>query len=397
MKVLVVSLYYYPEFGAASSRITNMAEGLHKQGAEVDVLTCLPNYPKGRIFDGYRGRYSKKENINGIDVYQYWTYASTSKNPFLRILGMCAFGLTLWSFAFKRKKIKSYDRVIIQTPPLIVAFSAVLLFKCLFKKKVVLNISDLWPLSAVELGAVKKGSFMYKLMAWMEKFIYKHSVAIQGQSKEIVRHVDTFEASKSKFLYRNLQHDINVPIPHIERKPFKIVYAGLLGVAQDILGLVEKIDFKSMGAEFHIFGGGNQAKKIESYLKEHETGAVYHGFLDKKDMVKELVNYHASIVPLAVRIKGAVPSKIFDLLPVGVPILFCGGGEGAEIVKEYQIGLVSNPGDLDALKANIQSMIDMSDKEYDVLKSNCLSASKTDFSFGEQMKKYYDFLVSLDY
>ena len=56
MKILIVSFYYSPELGAAPSRITNMAEGLKSQGAEVDVLTSLPNYPQGQIFEGYRGR-----------------------------------------------------------------------------------------------------------------------------------------------------------------------------------------------------------------------------------------------------------------------------------------------------------------------------------------------------
>ena len=81
MKILLVSFYYYPELGAAPSRITNMAEGFIAEGAEVDVLTCLPNYPKGRIFDGYRGRLYKKEKTGKGTIFRYWTYATVSKNP----------------------------------------------------------------------------------------------------------------------------------------------------------------------------------------------------------------------------------------------------------------------------------------------------------------------------
>ena len=69
MRVLIVSPSYLPEIGAAPSRITNMAEGLSGLGIKVDVLTCLPNYPKGRIFDGYRGAFSKTEDVNGITVF----------------------------------------------------------------------------------------------------------------------------------------------------------------------------------------------------------------------------------------------------------------------------------------------------------------------------------------
>ena len=71
MKVLVVSFYYEPELGAAPSRITNLAKGLKSFGVDVDVLTCLPNYPKGKIFDGYRGHFSMKETMDGINVFRY--------------------------------------------------------------------------------------------------------------------------------------------------------------------------------------------------------------------------------------------------------------------------------------------------------------------------------------
>ena len=121
MKVLIVSFYYEPEFGAAPSRITNLAKGLKASGVDVDVLTCLPNYPKGKIFDGYRGHFSMKEQIDGVNVYRYWTYATVSKNPLKRVLAMTAYAVSMWSFAFKRKMIKSYDRVIVQSPPILVS------------------------------------------------------------------------------------------------------------------------------------------------------------------------------------------------------------------------------------------------------------------------------------
>ena len=136
MKILLVSFYYHPELGAAPSRITNMAHGLREQGAKVDVLTCLPNYPKGRIFDGYRGRLYKKEKIDGGNIYRYWTYATVSKNPIKRAWGMISFAMTMWLFAFKIRLIRSYDRVIIQSPPLFVSCSGIMLFKCLYRKKI---------------------------------------------------------------------------------------------------------------------------------------------------------------------------------------------------------------------------------------------------------------------
>ena len=400
MNVLIVSFYYPPEMGAAPSRISNMAEGLLAEGSDVDVLTCLPNYPKGRIFDGYRHRFSKRETLNGINVFRYWTYATVSKNAVARLLGMLVFAIDIWVFGLKFRRIRCYDHVIIQSPPLPIACSAILLFRCLYHKSTVLNVSDLWPTSAVELGAVKEGSSNYKVLKWMENFVYKKARAYQGQSQEIVDHIEQFGYHKPHFLYRNLQPVDNGELPDsadtiTDRKPLRLVYAGLLGVAQDILGLVKTVNFKALGVELHIYGGGNQAEDIEEYVKNHDCGVTCHGYKTKEEINQMLGSYHASIVPLAVTIKGAVPSKIFDLLPHGTPIIFCGGGEGEAIVRDYRLGLVSPPGDYKNLTENICLLKNMSDDDYRQLRSNCLRAAKGEFSFYEQMKHYYQFLKTL--
>ncbi len=387
--------------GAAPSRISNMAEGLLAEGTDVDVLTCLPNYPKGQIFDGYRHCFSKHETLNGINVFRYWTYATVSKNPVARLLSMLVFALDIWLFGLKFWRIRRYDRVIVQSPPLPIGFSAILLFRCLYRKITVLNVSDLWPTSAIELGAVKEGSANHKVLKWMERFVYKKTSAYQGQSQEIIDHIEHFGYHKPHFLYRNLQpinkETINSieTTPSLARSPFRLVYAGLLGVAQDILGLVQAIDFKALGAELHIYGGGNQAEAIEDYVKNHDCGVTCHGYKTKEEINCTLGTYHASIVPLVVSIKGAVPSKIFDLLPHGTPIIFCGGGEGEKIVRDYHLGLVSPPGDYRHLTDNICQLKNMSDEDYRQLRSNCLQAAKGEFSFSEQMKSYHLFLKKL--
>ena len=397
MKVLIVSFYYPPEMGAAPSRISNMAEGLRRQGADVEVLTCLPNYPKGRIFEGYRHRLSAKEVVNGITVYRYWTYATVSRNAVARLAGMLIFAMAIWLFALHGSRVKSYNRIIIQSPPLLVAFSATLLFGCIYRRATILNVSDLWPLSAVELGAVKAGSIYCGVLSWMERFVYRNSRAIQGQSRAILDHIAALGFSKPHFLYLNLQpHSAATDSqPPAGREPLMLVYAGLLGVAQDVLGIIENIDFKAIGAQLHIFGGGNQAASIEEYARSHDSGVFCHGYKSKDEINRVLGAYHASIVPLTVSIKGAVPSKIFDLLPHGTPILYAGGGEGEQIISSYGLGFVSAPGDFDALRSNIMKMKNLSEADYAQLRMNCRETSKGVFSFDQQMSKYSQFLLNL--
>ena len=396
MKILLVSFYFYPELGAAPSRITNMVDGLKSLGHEVDVLTALPNYPKGKIFEGYRGLIYKKDEYKGSKVFRYWTYASTSKNPVLRGLSMLSYATIMWLFAFKRKTIKGYDRVIIQCPPLPVGSSAIRLFRKLYNKTTILNISDLWPLSVVEIGAMVPGSKIHKAFCALEKFNYANASAIIGQSNEILEHTAGFQPQTPKFLYRNLQmYEIAEPKTK-QSKPLRIVYAGLLGVAQDILGIIKNIDFKKLSVEFHIYGGGNQVEDIEREIAQGDKNVFYHGFVDKSEIAKVLSQYDASLIPLAVRIKGAVPSKIFDILPLGLPIVFCGGGEGAKIIEQHELGYTSAPGDYKELEKNIVRLKGLSEEEYAKMSERCISVSKKEFDFNKQLKSLNDFLLSLN-
>ena len=421
MRILLVAERYWPEVGAAPSRLANMAEGLKRQGCEVDVLTTLPNYPKGKIFDGYRGCLSKKENRNDVNVFRYWIYATVSRNPVARVLNMFSFAVMMWLFAFKWRRIKGYDCVIIQTPQLVVAASAMRLFKGLYGKKCVLNVSDIWPLTAVDMGAITRESRSYRFMERLEKNLYRKADGVLGQSEEILNHVavksekckvkgkelldpDSEEVLASKmwkgdrrlFLYRNLQ-TYRMDCGHKTKGAvLKMVFSGMLGVAQDVAGIVKNVPWKELGVEFHIFGGGKQYEEIVSWCKEHPDGGVTaHGFVQKEEIAGRLSAMDASIVPLATRIRGAFPSKVFDILPQGLPILFCGGGEGAQFISSHEVGYTSTPGDYAALTENIKRLRDMPPAAYEAMSDRCISLSKQELDFEKQMKECHEWLMNL--
>lgn len=396
MKVLIVTERYWPEVGAAPSRLANMAEGMTKHGLEVDVLTSLPNYPKGEIFDGYKNCMSKTEVRNGVKLFRYWLYATVSRNPLARILNMFSFAVMIWLFMFRFNKIKSYDRVIIQTPTLVVAASAMLLFKKIYGKTVILNVSDIWPLTAVDMGAIKEGSKSFRFLSMLERFLYRNSDGILGQSQEILDHIKGFKNKGQLFLYRNLQHYELSESYKAKNAALKVVFSGMLGVAQDVAGIVKNIPFKDLGVEFHIFGGGKQLEEIQNWISENPDGNVYaHGFIPKEEISKRLQEMDVSIVPLATRIRGAVPSKIYDTLPQGLPILFCGGGEGADFIGGNNLGLVSDPGDYDALQENIKTFSDMTNEEYEEMSAKCFEISKNELNFEKQMLETVNFINSI--
>ena len=417
MKVLLVAERYWPEVGAAPSRLANMAEGLKRQGCEVDVLTSLPNYPKGRIFDGYRGCVSKHEVHEGVDLFRYWIFATVSRNPLFRIINMFSFAVMIWLFAFKRSRIKSYDRVIIQTPTLVVGASAMALFKGLYGRQCVLNVSDIWPLTAVDMGAMSKGGRSYQFMAALERYLYRKADGVLGQSEEILNHVaqdlleirgqwgsdkekDTDEVLNSKlwkenkqlFLYRNLQ-TYHVGDHKAKNNTLKLVFSGMLGVAQDVAGIVKNVPWKELNVEFHILGGGKQLEEIQAWISENPDAGVFaHGFVPKEEIAGRLREMDASIVPLATRIRGAFPSKVFDILPQGLPILFCGGGEGAAFISSREVGYTSAPGDYEALVGNIKMVRDMSAADYEAMSARCVKVSQEELDFKRQIVECVRFL-----
>lgn len=174
-------------------------------------------------------------------------------------------------------------------------------------------------------------------------------------------------------------------------KKIKIVYAGLLGVAQDLLSIIEHVDFMGLRAELHIYGGGNQKNNIERYVASHQCNVFYHGYVEESRMQKILKQYDVSLIPLAKYIRGAVPSKIFDTMPLGIPMLFCGEGEGAEMIKKYGLGLVSGAGDYEKLASNIRLLSQMSEQKLHQMSINAQSVSRSCFNFERQIDECYEF------
>ena len=134
---------------------------------------------------------------------------------------------------------------------------------------------------------------------------------------------------------------------------------------------------------------------IEEYISSHNCNVFYHGYVSKDSIYKELSSYDASLIPLSVNIKGAVPSKIYDTAPLGIPILLSADGECANIVKNFGLGLVSEPGNYKQLHENILKLSSLTSNEYIQFSSNCISKSKIYFNFSKQINILSDFITQI--
>lgn len=384
--VLIITSYFPPETGAASNRIFHLAEGLQAHQFNVSVLTPLPNYPTGEIFKAYRGHFKHCSIEHGIKIHRLWIYANNSKNKLLRLIAMLSYSFSLvWFFMWH----KIPNKVIVQSPPLLVAFTCMIFLKSK-KRRLVLNVSDLWPIAGLELGAFKK-NFSYKMLERIERFNYKRADLILGQSEEILAHISSIQSEKAMFLYRNYP---DFKQPEIMSSPLsdgklRIVYAGLLGIAQGIFKLCTALDYSTI--EFHIYGSGAEQSKIETYILNHpELPIVYHGQVSRQELHNVLLQYDITIIPLLRRIYGSVPSKIFEYAKLGLPMLYFGGGEGETIIKTHGLGWVAEAGNYEDLNAVIASINRKTlSKE---LRQSIMESGNQTFDFNKQLNRLKDML-----
>lgn len=128
MKIAILTQYYKPEMGAPQNRLYEMAVGLKKFGADITVITGMPNYPTGKIFKEYSGKWFCKENLDGIDIFRFWLFASNVKRVLPRVLSMLSFSFSvLFSLKYVRKK--RFDFIIVESPPLTLGLSGYFLSK----------------------------------------------------------------------------------------------------------------------------------------------------------------------------------------------------------------------------------------------------------------------------
>lgn len=366
------------------------------EGWEILVVTAMPNYPKGKIFDEYKGNFSSEETIEGIKTKRYIMYASISGKSIPRIISMISFSATS---LFSNSAVKNFkpDYIFAESPPLTLAMSGYILSK-LSGSKLIMNVSDIWPLSAKELGVIGDG-FLYSQIEKLEKFLYKKSFLCSGQSEEIVSHINKNETTNKPYLFRNgvdvkrfsLVKDKIEAVGNL-----KIVYAGLIGVAQGIPDIAKSINFSEIGAELHIYGEGSEKKILEEFLKENPGRNVFLHKSVTRDEIPDIISkYDCTIIPLVNNIYGAVPSKIYEAMAAGLPILFSGSGEGVNIIKNNNAGLVSGPKDFENLKKNIIELKNSSELR-NKMSLNCRKTAEEKFDRNKLIKDFSGHLKSFE-
>ena len=374
MKLLILTQYYPPETGAAQNRLHELAVRLKDMGVDVSVLTAMPNYPKMKIYDGYRRKCHLKEDIDGVTVYRSWIYVRNSKSIFQRLLNYFSFVFTSF-FAGCFRTGKS-DLILCESPPLFLGISAYLL-SAIKRAGLVFNVSDLWPESAEKLGLIKSKTLLGASKR-LEGFLYKRSILVTGQTKGIVDNISSRFPQKHVYWLPN-GADLSYYDPDVTQRSwrkdhgyedddFLVFYGGILGHAQGLEVVIRAADRlrNDPGIKFVLMGNGPQERPLKELSRSLKLDNVqYFNVVSKAEMPAVLASMNVSVIPLKKLdlFKGAIPSKIFESLAMKKPILLGVEGEAKELfIEEGKCGLAFEPENDEALAEKVVLLRDDPDE-----------------------------------
>lgn len=369
MRILMLTQYFPPETGAAQVRLFEVAKGIRAQGHLVEVVTAFPNHPEGIIPPEYRGKFFQRDTLEGLTVYRTWIYPVPRGRFWKRLLNYFSF---VFSACYGILKAGPADYIFVESPPLFIGFTT-LFARRVKKAKVIFNVSDLWPESAVSLGLVNS-KLLIGLTSSLERYMYKIAWRISTQTEGIISSLRErgLPAEKMVFLPNGVDPELFAPQPpdlklaeelQVQDK-FVILYAGTMGYAHGLEVALQAADIlrqEALGQDivFLFVGDGSEKPKLEEMAKTLKLANVrWVPFQPITEMARYYSLAHINLSTLR-RYKlseGVRPSKVFPGLASAKPLLYVGEGEGAKIVEESGGGVIIPPEDPGILAQTILSL-----------------------------------------
>lgn len=359
MRLLFLTQRYLPEMGTASNRISDLAERMASFGHQVTVLAAMPNHPEGRIFEGYRGRFLMEEQNDNVRVVRTWIYASNGEGILGRLLNYFSFVLT--SLIGALLKLGRQDVVFVASPPLFLGISGLVLKWC-WRAKLVFNVADLWPKSAVDMGVVTNPRLIQVASA-LEHTLYRHSDLITAQTQGIVTDIEQRTSTPVLLCTNGVDPACTVIDGNREdtrrqfglgARDFVVAYAGLHGLAQGLSSVLTTAGEMQaqQDVKFAFFGDGPEKKQLMKMAESLGLHNVIFLPAQAKSRMPEIMNaIDVALVPLRrlELFKGALPGKLFEAMASGIPVIVSIEGEAKDLVERSRGGICVPPEDSHAL------------------------------------------------
>jgi glycosyltransferase involved in cell wall biosynthesis len=353
MKILFLTDNFPPEVNAPATRTFEHCKEWVKSGAEVTVITCFPNFPQGKTYNGYKNSLKKTEWIEGIKVVRVWSYITANEGFLKRTLDYISFSVT----AFIAGLLQKTDVIVATSPQFFTALSGRTL--SFWKRKPwVMEVRDLWPESVKTVGAMKDNLFI--------RYFEKEEIWCYRSAEKIITVTDSFKTEIIKKgiiaekigvvknganleLYKPMKRDETI-IDKLKLQNKKILgYIGTHGMAHKLDFILDcaKILVKT-NPEYHFLLIGNGAERNNLVAKtknEHISNVTMLESVPKHEVAGYLSILDAAIINLrkSELFTTVIPSKIFETSAMQIPILLGVDGESRAIVEAFGAGLYYEP------------------------------------------------------
>jgi glycosyltransferase involved in cell wall biosynthesis len=348
LKILIVSQYYYPDVTAAAFRIKETADILSSKGHQITVITARP----------HKGIISSSEKIDdaNVDVIRLPIikyYGKGKWNYFAHYASFMLNALFYYVINFRRK----YDLVYATSPPLPVGLVGFLI-SAIQGSKFILDIRDIWPDSAVVAGQLKENSKLFKFGKKLEKWLYQKANLITCVSKPMADYIEQFINRKKvvvvyngvqgKYLGSESYYD-DYKTEFFQDNMVNITYLGNIGYVQNLQVVLEgakQIKDEMHDVIFYLVGDGIEKSKLEKFKKDNCLyNVVITGPVQKRQAMYLMRKSSALFFQLKddVVMEKTVPSKVFDYMTAGKPILFGIKGEGKMILEQVKGNIYYQP------------------------------------------------------
>jgi glycosyltransferase involved in cell wall biosynthesis len=353
MKILFLTDNFPPEVNAPATRTYEHCKEWVKLGAEVTVITCFPNFPQGKVYQGYKNSLKKTEWMDGIKVIRVWSYITANEGFIRRTLDYISFSFS----SFLAGLFIKTDIIIATSPQFFNALGGRTL--AFWKNKPwIMEVRDMWPESIKTVGAMKDNIFI-RYFEWQEKRCYKSAKTIIVVTDSFKEKLIEKEIAQSKI--EIIKNGANLELYQPKQKNHTIIKE--LGIeGKKILGYIgthgmaHKLDFildcakklESSNPEFHflLIGNGAEKKALLNKVKTDQlTNVTMLDSVPKEQVVEYLSILDAAIINLrkSELFTTVIPSKIFETSAMQIPILLGVDGEARSIVEKFGAGLYYEP------------------------------------------------------
>ena len=380
MRILFLTDNFPPEVNAPATRTYEHCVKWIELGYKVTVITCFPNFPKGKVFEGYTNKLYQKENIDGITVIRVWSYITENNGFVKRIIDYISYALTSFLFGLFVKT----DLIIATSPQFFTAVSGRIL-SFLKGKPWVMEVRDLWPDSIAAVGSMNKSSIPFKILKKIEHHLYlsasKIVVVTDSFKKYVIKdHQITTEkvgVFKNGVLISNFKKPKPNDVMTLKeslglKNKIVISYLGTHGLAHGLKFILESISkISNPDLHFLFIGDGAEKENLIKYSKTlHSKNFTFLESVTKSEipLYIEISDYSLVNLKKSDEFKNVIPSKIFENIAMYKPILLGVEGESKKLIDDYEVGVCFEPENKESF---LNAIKDIQKLDRESFKVNC--------------------------